>query len=138
MGTPAYVSPEQAMGGTIDHRSDLYSLGVILYELLAGRRPFEGTLYSLLHDHCETTPAPLSALGLDLELPPGLENLVLRCLCEAARRSSPDVLVPRRRIGRDPRPLDPLRFPPFAAKTPGPFGIPRECRGSPFQLGVTR
>lgn len=82
VGTPIYASPEQAMGVPIDHRADLYALGVMLYELLTGRQPFGGSLYALLRAHCETVPTPLSALGLDLALPRGLESLVLRCMAK--------------------------------------------------------
>jgi serine/threonine-protein kinase PpkA len=58
IGTPYYLSPEQALGGTADERSDLYSVGVILYELLAGQRMYAaGSLVALFEMH-KTAPIP--------------------------------------------------------------------------------
>ncbi len=84
IGTPHYMSPEQAMGKPIDGRSDLYSLGVILYELLSGRRPFEADEpLAVLHQHIYEQPPPLENYRPDLN--PQTIYLVHRCL-----RKDPD------------------------------------------------
>jgi serine/threonine protein kinase len=79
LGTPHYMSPEQARGQTVDARSDLYSVGVVLYECVLGRKPFESeVLYELLRQHIEQRPAPLSTSRSDV--PPPLESVILGAL----------------------------------------------------------
>lgn len=79
IGSPEYMSPEQASGDPIDHRSDLYSFGVMAFELLAGRRPFlSDTFQALIVKHITEDPPILSDLRPDC--PPYLVQLVARCL----------------------------------------------------------
>ncbi|MBT2386079.1 protein kinase [Streptomyces sp. ISL-11] len=81
MGTPQYLSPEQALGKTVDARSDLYATGCLLYELLALRPPFTGeTPLSVVYQHVQDTPvAPSQVLG---SVPPELDGLVMRSLAK--------------------------------------------------------
>jgi|GEM_PF-2241451 len=67
LGTPAYASPEQINGSSIDWRSDYYSLGILLYEILAGRHPFgEATALELIRKHIEDSPEPLETCRPDI------------------------------------------------------------------------
>jgi serine/threonine protein kinase len=80
MGSPQYLSPEQIRGEELDGRSDLFSLGVVLYELLSGKRPFEGdTITTLVYQILHKEPPPVSELRA---VPPRLEELLRRMLAK--------------------------------------------------------
>lgn len=81
LGTVAYMSPEQAEGATVDHRTDIFSLGVILYELLTGRRPFSGkSSIDLLHQIINADPRP--AHELNTRIPAPLLAILDKCLAK--------------------------------------------------------
>ena len=79
MGTPAYMSPEQTSGRPLDHRTDIFSLGVLLYEMSTGKRPFAGSssaelVSAILRD------TPLSVIAMRPDLPSDLGRIIRRCL----------------------------------------------------------
>lgn len=81
VGTPQYVSPEQVAGGDLDRRSDLYSLGVVLYEMLTGRLPFTGDSWrAVMTKRLSEDPVPLREAAPELGLGPELERVVHRAL----------------------------------------------------------
>ena len=79
IGTPSYMSPEQCRGREADARSDLFSAGVVLYELMTGVKPFRGTVQSIAYKICHEEPEPPSALAT-LTLPPAVDQLVAKAL----------------------------------------------------------
>ncbi|MBT3152713.1 serine/threonine protein kinase [Streptomyces sp. CHD11] len=81
MGTPQYLSPEQALGKAVDHRSDLYATGCLMYELLALRPPFTGeTPLSVVYQHVQDIPTPPSEASD--ACPPELDGMVMRSLAK--------------------------------------------------------
>ncbi len=128
VGTPDYMSPEQASGGIVDARSDQFAFGILLYEVLAGRRPFAGETRSaavnaLLH----APPAPLDKLRPDA--PAALLRIVLRCLEKQPARRFPSsreleerlTIVRERRARRVRRRLVLRRPPVLSALLAGLF-----------------
>ena len=80
LGTPAYMAPEQAMGGEVDERTDVYALGAVLFACLSGRPPFEGSGLGILAAVVNDPPPSLRQLGL--RLPAWLESVCLRALAK--------------------------------------------------------
>ena len=99
IGSPAYMSPEQIRGEKLDGRSDLFSLAVVVYELLTGKRPFPGDsittlVYQILHTE------PKDPLELRSDLPPSTRDVLARLLAKAPERRPADAAAFLREIGR--------------------------------------
>lgn len=85
IGTPAYLSPEQAQGKELDRRTDIYSLGIVLYEMATGQLPFNADdISALLLQQVKQPPPPPRLISS--ELPVGLENVILKCLEKTPNR----------------------------------------------------
>ncbi|MBC7974940.1 MAG: serine/threonine protein kinase, partial [Myxococcales bacterium] len=85
VGTPAYLSPEQAVGGEITPKSDLYSASIVLYEMLAGRAPFEDKdPLAMLGAHVSRRPPPFAEVAPGVDVPPPLEDIMQRGLMKMA------------------------------------------------------
>jgi hypothetical protein len=96
LGTLRYMSPEQARGQAVDHRSDIFSLGVLLYEMVTGQLPFSGaTPLDTLHAIAFEETRPMTALRANL--PPSLQRVVTRCL----RKRAPDRYPDAKELGAD-------------------------------------
>lgn len=81
IGTPSYMSPEQCLGKEVDARSDIFSSGVVLYELLTGQKPFAGSVEAIAHKICHEDPVPPSKLS-GLKLPTAVDALVATALAK--------------------------------------------------------
>ena len=123
VGTPRYMSPEQALGKTLDHRSDLFSLGVVLYQLMTDQVPFSGRNFAeILNNIVHSQPTAIARLNYDA--PPELERITLKCLqklpdrrYQSARELMVDLKHLQREIenGRPRAPADGLPEPPDTA-----------------------
>ena len=103
LGTVAYMSPEQAKGETVDHRTDIWSVGVVLYEMITGLMPFKGefdqaVIYSIMNE----LPEPMTILRSGI--PPELERIVIKCLTkdkEGRYQHSDELLVNLKKLQTD-------------------------------------
>jgi len=81
LGTPGYICPEQVKGESVDHRGDLYSVGVIMYELLTGRLPFDcGSVMEMMIAHATDCPPTFEEIGMGRSIPSIVEDVVRMCL----------------------------------------------------------
>ena len=139
MGTPQYISPEQAMGkrgAEVDGRSDLYSLGVVLYEMVTGRLPFSSdTAMGMILHHLQTIPTPPQIARSDLSIPAPLSDLLMTALQKDRDRrfaSADEMLAALDAVAALPLPAGPLpplrpeasRLSPVPAPTPAPADKP--------------
>lgn len=146
-GTPHYMSPEQALGKPLDHRSDIYSVGVIMYELFTGKVPFEAESFmGILTKHITSTPRPPREMAPERDIPPEIEAVIMHAMAKEpddryqslaefvsdvaaiAAVSAPELLQPR--TGSAVRQVHAsgamaARTPlPMAARTPLPTPLP--------------
>ncbi len=85
VGTPNYISPEQALGADVDHRADIYSFGIILYELATGRRPFASAdVVETVAKQVTEVPARPRDLDGSRDIPPALDDLIMQCIAKRA------------------------------------------------------
>lgn len=116
IGTPFYMSPEQARGESVDRRSDVYSLGVMMYRAFTGKLPFESdTREGVMTKHIQTLPVAPGAIA---NVSPGIERLILRCMEKAPenRFSSMRELVSEIQAMTNGKPM----LPPRQSSTPPP------------------
>jgi serine/threonine-protein kinase len=128
MGSASYMSPEQVRGDAVDGRTDLYSFGVMLYELLTGRKPFRAdTAYSLLNAHLNEIPT--APMEVNPALSPELNDIVLRAMAkrpeERFQNAEEFRQAIRRRRKRRPAPV------PQATPVPSPVPVPPPKLASP-------
>jgi len=120
-GTPSYMSPEQVQGGEIDERSDLFSVGTMLYEMVSGMKPFTGdSVITISYNIVNTDPVSPA------NMPPAIEYVVRRALRKSPAERFQSALEMKQAIQKA---LEQLKAPPVTAT---PMGMPTVPSGSPF------
>jgi serine/threonine-protein kinase len=114
MGTPQYMSPEQCHGRAVDHRTDIYAMGVILYQMYTGKLPFHGEGFAeiLTKQLIEIPNRP----STHVSLPPALDALIMRCLA----KDPADRPQSARELGEELAQIVVPRTPPAVSSMPGP------------------
>jgi eukaryotic-like serine/threonine-protein kinase len=130
LGTSAYMSPEQALGQPVDARSDIYSLGCVLYEMLTGEPPFTADVSAaVLHQHVRVEAKP--ARERNPAIPPALNDLVMQMLAKSPKDRPQTAAEVRDRLGQPPADLeggsDALTTVAMAAMAPTPATVPIEA-----------
>lgn len=147
-GTPAYMSPEQCRGEPLDGRSDLYSLGCVLHELIIGQPPFPAeSPAETMSGHLYRPPPPMRQLRPHLELAPALEALVLECLAKVKEQRPENAQVMRLRLlqtltGANPSPQAPRgegkkKERPLPAAAPAGLEVPPDLPVGVLEAGTS-
>ncbi len=89
-GTPAYMSPEQVRGERVDNRTDIYSFGIVAYELLTGLPPFHGKLMEIVRAHLDVDPQNVTLRSGRVDIPGELGRLVMNCLIKESHKRPGD------------------------------------------------
>jgi eukaryotic-like serine/threonine-protein kinase len=143
LGTPEYMAPEQAAGGEVDRRADVYALAVMTYEMLVGARPFEGDdVMALLMAHLNAAPPPPSARRPDLGLGPSVDEAFAAGLAKrpSARPESAAAFVAMVQRALDAPPVERARTepPPRSDAPPAAPAAPVMLASGPGSAGLVR